>query len=950
MLSAAPPKPQGRPASPHSDSSTLSNITVADPIQPAASSVAPASTPPTSQSDDQSMHEDASKQPDPQPDTLLARRHSSRARAAVATYNDKENAGTRIHTPAKYRKDKDKDTPLQSPQLSDTHQPEPAASIEPPSPSKSVDEPMERRKSGRSRTSIVTYNDKENAGTRIHTPTKYIDGTYIRKTLHDPIPVPGRPQSPSPTTDSGNKRTLKPRASGLRAELRVDSDDDSLADAQSVSPRKSARPGQKAGKADQRAASQLGKRGRDALDAAKSKPAGSSRIVLRKSDSPVKRQKKRAASEPTPEPGPQIPRPDVRYGDCGGKPWLNAGKYYNTGQDNFAGSLTTVVGHKPKNKDDGTTVNKALPLPMFLMAEKLDLYPKKKLPEHKRPFEPFQLPYDVFSPLPKEAKVKDWRELKKNEYKGEDAQEIKARARDQCKKQRQMEASACSCIGRCDRDSCFNASLFFECDDRSCNLGPDCGNREFTNLQKRYKDELRQGKYFKSFNVGVEVVATESRGHGVRAMRPFHDDQIVVEYIGEIITQQESDRRMNEIYKDHKCFYLMNFYDKLIIDGYRGNIARFVNHSCDPNCRMEKWTVNGEQRMALFANRPIMTGEELTWHYNFENKPIKEPTAGHKRKSPDDAEERPKKKPKVTKLVEAASKAASKTGKNLLSKTKEGLKGLMDTVTAAASPPTVEGKKSRDERAARRSLVAAKESSNESTPEPSGDGRPIRATRQQQSASPKKAVPQTAVARLQAEKSARRPGSRSSSSKSTATPEGRPLSAPPRTSTRSNRAISINDDDEEDEELPSASNPRRDSPTLARRVPKAKSPLSVSSKSTTTRRAASSVRKSTGARMVQNAKEVSESHSSNSETDSASTSPTELSMASSSNTAITANDAIPSLADVAAPVSAAKGAALKQAKLSFLPNGLGYDKGETEAEKPAKKVVKKRSSRATLDV
>lgn len=62
----------------------------------------------------------------------------------------------------------------------------------------------------------------------------------------------------------------------------------------------------------------------------------------------------------------------------------------------------------------------------------------------------------------------------------------------------------------------------------------------------------------------------------------------------------------------------MNFYDKLIIDGYRGNIARFVNHSCDPNCRMEKWTVNGEQRMALFANRFIMTGEELTWHYNFE--------------------------------------------------------------------------------------------------------------------------------------------------------------------------------------------------------------------------------------------------------------------------------------------------------------------------------------------
>ena len=127
------------------------------------------------------------------------------------------------------------------------------------------------------------------------------------------------------------------------------------------------------------------------------------------------------------------------------------------------------------------------------------------------------------------------------------------------------------------------------------------------------------------------------------------------------------------------------------------------------------------------------------------NKPLKEPTTGNKRKSPDDVEERPKKKPKVTKLVEAASKAASKTGKSLLSKTKEGLKGLVHTVAAATSTPAVEGKKSRDERAARRSLAAAKESSNESTPEPSSSSRPTRATRQQQSASPKKSAPQTAV-------------------------------------------------------------------------------------------------------------------------------------------------------------------------------------------------------------
>jgi [histone H3]-lysine4 N-trimethyltransferase ASH1L len=57
----------------------------------------------------------------------------------------------------------------------------------------------------------------------------------------------------------------------------------------------------------------------------------------------------------------------------------------------------------------------------------------------------------------------------------------------------------------------------------------------------------------------------------------------------------------------------------MIIDATKGSIARFVNHSCKPNCRMVKWIVAGKPRMALFAgDRPIMTGEELTYDYNFD--------------------------------------------------------------------------------------------------------------------------------------------------------------------------------------------------------------------------------------------------------------------------------------------------------------------------------------------
>lgn len=64
----------------------------------------------------------------------------------------------------------------------------------------------------------------------------------------------------------------------------------------------------------------------------------------------------------------------------------------------------------------------------------------------------------------------------------------------------------------------------------------------------------------------------------------------------------------------------MLFDQNMIIDATtKGSIARFVNHSCNPNCRMEKWTVGGQPRMALFAgDRGIMTGEELTYDYNFD--------------------------------------------------------------------------------------------------------------------------------------------------------------------------------------------------------------------------------------------------------------------------------------------------------------------------------------------
>ncbi|KAK3298168.1 uncharacterized protein B0H64DRAFT_67226 [Chaetomium fimeti] len=221
----------------------------------------------------------------------------------------------------------------------------------------------------------------------------------------------------------------------------------------------------------------------------------------------------------------------------------------------------------------------------------------------------FKLPFDVCHPLPPgQPKPAAYRTMTKNRFVGD--------AASYWKKTPHFGDFASRCVCQpadgCDED-CQNRIMLYECDDTNCNFGKaHCQNRAFQDLQERTK---KGGRY----RVGVEVVKTGDRGYGVRSNRCFEANQIIMEYTGEIITEAECERRMNEEYKDNECYYLMSFDQNMIIDATTGSIARFVNHSCSPNCRMIKWIVAGQPRMALFAgDRPIMTGEELTYDYNFD--------------------------------------------------------------------------------------------------------------------------------------------------------------------------------------------------------------------------------------------------------------------------------------------------------------------------------------------
>ena len=122
------------------------------------------------------------------------------------------------------------------------------------------------------------------------------------------------------------------------------------------------------------------------------------------------------------------------------------------------------------------------------------------------------------------------------------------------KKAKPLEQSTCLCTPEngCNED-CLNRFMLYECDESNCNVGAEyCTNRSFTELHKRCK---AGGKY----NIGVEVMKTIDRGYGIRANRTFDANQIIVEYTGEIITQDECDERMNKRYKDAEVRYVILF-------------------------------------------------------------------------------------------------------------------------------------------------------------------------------------------------------------------------------------------------------------------------------------------------------------------------------------------------------------------------------------------------------
>lgn len=167
----------------------------------------------------------------------------------------------------------------------------------------------------------------------------------------------------------------------------------------------------------------------------------------------------------------------------------------------------------------------------------------------------------------------------------------------ECKYDAKYPDSACG-------ERCLNVLTSTECIPGYCPCGEYCKNQRFQKCQ------YAQTKLFK----------TEGRGWGLLTGEYIKAGEFIIEYCGEIISSKEAKQR-SQTYEAQglRDAYIISLNANYFIDATKkGSMARFINHSCQPNCETRKWTVFGETRVGIFAKQDITVGTELAYDYNFE--------------------------------------------------------------------------------------------------------------------------------------------------------------------------------------------------------------------------------------------------------------------------------------------------------------------------------------------
>ncbi|KAL7064392.1 hypothetical protein AAHC03_05342 [Spirometra sp. Aus1] len=116
----------------------------------------------------------------------------------------------------------------------------------------------------------------------------------------------------------------------------------------------------------------------------------------------------------------------------------------------------------------------------------------------------------------------------------------------------------------------------------------------------------------------ISVHPSRIHKRGLFALRAFRPDELICEYTGELIRNIICDLREVRYQAAGVDCYMFRVDNDWVIDAtYAGNFARFINHSCQPNCDAKIVTIGDRGHIAIIAKRRIIPGEELTYDYRF---------------------------------------------------------------------------------------------------------------------------------------------------------------------------------------------------------------------------------------------------------------------------------------------------------------------------------------------
>ena len=112
----------------------------------------------------------------------------------------------------------------------------------------------------------------------------------------------------------------------------------------------------------------------------------------------------------------------------------------------------------------------------------------------------------------------------------------------------------------------------------------------------------------------IEIRPSPIQGLGAFATQKIAKGTRLIEYAGERLTPKEADERYPDDERDRHHTYLFAIDDDVVIDAaVNGNDARFINHSCDPNCD----AVIEDKRIWIETLREVERGEELAYDYAY---------------------------------------------------------------------------------------------------------------------------------------------------------------------------------------------------------------------------------------------------------------------------------------------------------------------------------------------